>query len=242
MAKRFEQRIIMVTGATTGLGRALSLALAREGANVVALARNENGLADTQAHVEKAGGRCLCIPFDLGGFDAYDDLMAGLAQHVPHLDGLVHAAGQLDRCAPMQHVKPDAFRQMLDIHLAAPNLLTRALFPLLEHAESASVIFTACDMSNKTQPNWHGYGIAKGALRHCVELWQMEHPKKAIRFNALNPGRMRTTSFMRAYPGLDPGSVPPPSEACDSFLYLLSDAARDIRGQLLDSASLPGRE
>jgi len=235
MNNRFEQHIIMVTGATTGLGRALCLALAREGANVIALARSEDGLADIQGHIEKAGGRCLCVPFDLSSFDAYDELLGGLSHHIPHLNGLVHAAGQLDRCAPMEHVKPEAFRQMLDIHLAAPNLLTRALFPLLERAKATSVIFTACDMSQKTQPNWHGYGIAKGALCHSVELWQMEHPKKAIRFNALNPGRMRTTSFMRAYPGLDPGTVPPPAETCEAFLYLLSDDAKDIRGQLLDA-------
>ena len=97
---------------------------------------------------------------------------------------------------------------------------------------------TILNISQKAQPNWHGYGIAKSALRHSAELWQMEHPKKAIRFNALNPGRMRTTAFMRAYPGLDPASIPSPTEACEPFLYLLSDAARNIRGQLLDAKTM----
>jgi len=238
MSKRFAGRIFMVTGASSGLGRAICAALGREGANVLALARNEDALADTQAAVESAGGRCLAIPFDLTRYAEFPHLFDALKQQVPHLDGLVHAAGELNRCAPMRFVEATRFRRMIDINLTAPNLLTQALFPLLTQAATASVIFTTCDMAEQAQPNWHGYGLAKAALVHAAAMWQLEHPDTSIRFNAVNPGRMRTELMRRAFPGLDPMDVPPPEKAVAAFLYLLSDAARDIRGRHLSAAEL----
>jgi NAD(P)-dependent dehydrogenase (short-subunit alcohol dehydrogenase family) len=238
MSKRFENKIIMVTGASSGLGRAIAQQLGREGANVIALGRVTEALEVTQTRIEEAGGRCLCIPFDLTEFDNYGKLFLALKDQVPHLDGLVHCAGSLKRCAPMQHVKPDVFRGALDIHLTAPNLLTQIMFPLLKRAESASVIFTTCDMIEEDQANWHGYGLAKRALGYAAAMWQAEHPSKAICFNTINPGRMRTRSFERAYPGLSPATVPVAADIAPAFLQILSDDSRNIRGQLLQASDL----
>ena len=228
----------MVTGASSGLGRAIAQQLGAEGANVIALGRVTEALEVTQSRIEEAGGRCLCIPFDLTDFDNYGKLFLTLKDQIPHLDGLVHCAGSLKRCAPMQHVKPDTFRGALDIHLTAPNLLTQIMFPLLKRAASASVIFTTCDMISEDLANWHGYGLAKRALGYAAAMWQAEHPSKAMRFNTINPGRMRTRSFERAFPGLSPATVPVAAEIAPAFLEILSDAARDIRGQLLTAGDL----
>jgi NAD(P)-dependent dehydrogenase (short-subunit alcohol dehydrogenase family) len=238
MSKRFENKIIMVTGASSGLGRAIAQQLGAEGASVIALGRVEEALTVTQNRIEEAGGRCLCIPFDLTDFDNYGKLFLALKDQVPHLDGLVHCAGSLKRCAPMQHVKPDVFRGALDIHLTAPNLITQIMFPLLKRAESASVIFTTCDMIEEDQANWHGYGLAKRALGYAAAMWQAEHPSKPMRFNTINPGRMRTRSFERAYPGLAPSTVPVAAEIAPAFLKILSDDAKEIRGQLLQASDL----
>ncbi|HKI60055.1 MAG TPA: SDR family NAD(P)-dependent oxidoreductase [Mariprofundaceae bacterium] len=238
MSKRFENKIIMVTGASSGLGRAIAQQLGAEGASVIAIGRVAEALEVTQARIEEAGGRCLCIPFDLTDFDNYGKLFLALKDQIPHLDGLVHCGGSLKRCAPMQYVKPDVFRGALDIHLTAPNLLTQIMFPLLKRAESASIIFTTCDMIEDDQPNWHGYGLAKRALGYAAAMWQAEHPAKAMRFNTINPGRMRTRSFERAYPGLNPETVPLASDIAPVFLQILSDEARETRGQLLQASDL----
>jgi NAD(P)-dependent dehydrogenase (short-subunit alcohol dehydrogenase family) len=238
MSKRFENKIIMVTGASSGLGRAIAQQLGAEGANVIALGRVAEALEVTQSRIEEANGRCLCIPFDLTDFDNYGKLFLALKDQVPHLDGMVHCAGSLKRCAPMQHVKPDVFRGALDIHLTAPNLLTQIMFPLLKRAESASVIFTTCDMIEEDQANWHGYGLAKRALGYAAAMWQAEHPSEAIRYNTINPGRMRTRSFERAYPGLSPATVPVATDIAPAFLQILSDETRETRGQLLNAVDL----
>lgn len=238
MSKQFKDRIIMVTGASDGIGQQVAVALGAAGARVIALGRKEDGLAATQKRIEELGGSCLCIPFDLMKFDDYGKLFLALKNQVPHLDGLVHCAGYIERCTPMQYVKTEDFRKMLDIHLTAPNMLTQTMLPLLKRAEAASIIFTSCDMINEDQANWHAYGLAKRALGYAAAMWQAEHADKPYRFNTLNPGRVRTELFMRAFGGMHPGEVPPASSVVPAYLHLLSDESRELRGQSLQASDL----
>lgn len=217
----FKDKIILITGASSGLGKALCLELAKTGCNIIALARHEAGLVKLQKAIEEAGGRCLAIPFNLTKFDQYQDLFDALKTQIPHLDGVVHAAGDLNRCTPMQFIASKDFQKMLDIHLTAPNMLTQSLLPLLEQAKAAQIIFVSCDMAEKAAPNWHAYGISKAALMHTAQMWQLEHPQKNMTFQVVNPGRMRTELMRRAYPGLDPLTIPLPSEAIAPFLDIL---------------------
>lgn len=238
MSQQFKDRIIMVTGASDGIGQQVVAALGEAGASVIALGRSEDGLQQTMERVEELGGRCLCIPFDLNDFENYAKLFLSLKNQIPHLDGLVHCAGDMDRCTPLQYVKVDDFRKMLDIHLTAPNMLTQIMFPLLRRAEAASVIFTSCDMVDKDMANWHGYGMAKRALAYAAAMWQMEHPDKPFRFNTLNPGRVRTKLFKRTYGGEHPEMVPPASSVTPAYLYLLSDESKALRGQTVHASDL----
>jgi len=238
-----KQAIVMVTGASSGLGRALCIALARQGTNVVALGRDSEALAETQLAVEEEGGRCLCIPFDLLEFDAYGKLFLALKDQIPHLDALIHCAGALNRCTPMQYVKADDFRSMLDIHLAAPNLLTQIMLPLLRRAHTSTVIFTSCDMMHDDLPNWHGYGMAKRALNYAAAMWHAEQPDTPYRFVTLNPGKMRTTLFKRAYGGMHPNEVPPAADAVEGFLRVLAAPGEAVNGRALnlsEALELPG--
>jgi NAD(P)-dependent dehydrogenase (short-subunit alcohol dehydrogenase family) len=238
MGKSLQDRIIMVTGAANGIGQAVAIAAGAEGANVVALDREEHGLEQTLEQIEAQGGRCLCIPFDLLKFDNYDKLFLALKDQIPHMDGLVHCAGALSRCTPMQYVETKDFRKMIDINLTAPNILTQSMFPLLKRAEAASVIFTTCDMIDEDQPNWHGYGMAKRALGYSAAMWQAEHHQKPYRFNTLNPGRVRTELFKRAYPGILPKTMPKADTVVPAYMHLLSDASKELRGQTLKAGEL----
>jgi len=238
MSKTFKDRIVMVTGASDGIGQQLAAALGEAGASVIAIGRNEDGLQQTLERIEELGGRCLCVPFDLLKFDDYGKLFLSLKDQVPRLDGLVHCAGDLDRCTPMQYVKTEAFRKMLDINLTAPNMLTQMMLPLLKRADAASIIFTSCDMVDEDQANWHAYGLAKRALAYAAAMWQKEHAEQPYRFNTLNPGQVYTELFKRAFAGMHPSEVAQPSAAAAAYLYLLSDASKDLRGQSLHARDL----
>ncbi|MBL4775394.1 MAG: SDR family NAD(P)-dependent oxidoreductase [Mariprofundus sp.] len=238
MSKTFKDRIIMVTGASDGIGQQLAAALGEAGANVIALGRNEDGLQQTMQRIEEQGGRCLCVPFDLTDFDNYGKLFLSLKDQIPHLDGLVHCAADLDRCTPMQYIKTDTFRKMLDINLTAPNMLTQMMLPLLKRADAASVIFTTCDMVEEDQTNWHAYGMAKRALAYAAAMWQKEHAEQAYRFNTLNPGRVYTELFKRAFAGMHPSEVASVESVVPAYLYLLSDDSKALRGQTLQASDL----
>jgi len=238
MCTEFKDRIIMVTGASDGIGQRVAAALGEAGANVIALGRNEDGLQQTLERIEELGGRCLCVPFDLMDFDDYGKLFLSLKDQIPHLDGLVHCAGSIDRCTPLQYVKTDVFRQMLDIHLTAPNMLTQIMLPLLKRAEAASIVFTTCDMVDKDQKNFHAYGFAKRALAYAAAVWQAEQPDKPYRFNTLNPGCVRTELFKRAFGGTHPKEVPAVSSVVPAYLYLLSDQSKELRGQTIHARDL----
>lgn len=238
MTYGLKDKIIMVTGGSDGIGRAVAAALGEEGANVVVLGRKEEALAVTQARVEELGGQCLAIPFDLLKFDDYGKLFLALKDQIPHLDGLVHCAGELARCSPMTDIKVKDFRKMLDINLTAPNMLTQMMMPLIKRAEAASVIFTSCDMAEEDQMHWHGYGMAKRALPYAAAMWQGENPQKPYRFNTLNPGRVRTEIFKRAYPGLHGRHVPAPVVVAPAYLQLLSEQSKDVRGQSLNAVDM----
>ncbi|EAU55919.1 SDR family NAD(P)-dependent oxidoreductase [Mariprofundus ferrooxydans] len=228
-----DKSIVMVTGASAGLGRAVCVSLGKMGANVIALARDVDALAKTQDLVEQAGGRCLCVPFDLLEFDAYGKLFLRLKDQIPHLDGLIHCAGSLQYCTPMQYVKTDDFRAMLDIHLTAPNMLTQSMLPLIRRAEEATVVFTSCEMLDNDLPNWHAYGLAKRALGYAAAMWHAEHADKAYRFVTIDPGRMRTALFRRAFMGMDPMEVPGPEQAAEGFLRMLAATADAVNGKSL---------
>lgn len=238
MSDWFSGRIVLVTGAASGIGAALIHALARRGVNVLALDIDETALGECCDAIEVGGGRCLGIPFDLLQFDQYDALFLALKEQVPHLDGLVHCASSFKRCTPMEYAKHDDFRTMLDIHLTAPNMLTQSMFPLLRRAEAASVVFTACDMTVDNQKNWHGYGMAKRALPYAASMWQGEHPNKPYRFNCLNPGRVRTPLFDRAFKGILRSSIPLPKTVVPAYLRLLHPDTANLRGQSLHCSDL----
>lgn len=233
-----KDKIILVTGASDGIGAAVASALGEEGANVVILSRKDDQLQQTQARIEHLGGRCLVVSFDLLKFDDYGKLFLALKDQIPHLDGLVHCAGEMDRCTPMAYIKAEEFRKMLDINLTAPNMLTQILLPLLKRAPAASVIFTSCDMVDDDQLHWHAFGLAKRALPYAAAMWQGESPDQACRFNVLNPGRVRTEMFKRAYPGLHGRHVPAPVVLAPAYLQLLSDQSSDIRGKSLHAIDL----
>ena len=238
MSKAFKDRIIMVTGASDGIGQHVAAALGEAGANVIAIGRSEDGLQQTLERIEELGGRCLCVPFDLTDFDNYGKLFLSLKDQIPHLDGLVHCAAAIDRCTPMQYIKTDVFRKSLDINLTAPNMLTQMMLPLLRRADAASVIFTSCDMVEEDQTNWHAYGMAKRALAYAASMWQNEHPEKPYRFNTLNPGKVRTELFKRTFGGMHPKEVPAPNSVVPAYLYLLSDDSKDVRGQSLHACDI----
>ncbi len=231
-------RVILVTGAGTGLGRSLALACAAHGATLVLLGPVQRTLEKVYDEIEAAGGaQPALFVMDLLTAEApnFGDLADTLALNLGRLDGLVHNAALLPYLSRIDDLEPESWQQVLKVNLTAPFLLTQACLPLLRQAPDASVIFTSDRVGRCGKAYWGAYGVSKFGLEGLSQILAEElRDTSAIRVNSLDPGALRTDLRARTYPGMDPDQWPLPEVAVPAFLYLLGPDSRGVTGQALD--------
>jgi NAD(P)-dependent dehydrogenase (short-subunit alcohol dehydrogenase family) len=231
-------RAILVTGAGSGLGRALAIECARAGASVILSGRTGAKLERVYDEIEALGAPQPAIAaLDLAVATAvdYDGLARVIGDEFGKLDGLVHAAGLLGDRSPLEQYDVPTWCKVLHVNLTAPFILTQVLLPNLRKSEDASVIFVSSGVVKQPRPFWGAYAVAKAGLESVRSMLAEELEGEAnIRVNSVNPGRMRTAMRAAAYPAEDPNTVPPPESVSGPFLYLLSERGRGIDGQFID--------
>ena len=230
-------RTILVTGATSGLGRALSLALARHGATVILSGRNKTKLERVYDEIEKLGApQPALAQLDLATATAqdYDALATVIDGEFAALDGLVHAAALLGDRAPLEQYDIPTWCRVLHVNLTAPLILTQVLLPQLRKSAAASVLFVSSGVVYDPGPYWGAYAVSKSGLEAVRTLFSRELGTVSnVRINSVNPGPLRTPMRAAAYPGEDPDSLRLPDAVCDAFLHLLGADSHGINGQHL---------
>lgn len=231
-------RVILVTGASSGLGRAASLAFARHGATVALLARSEAGLDAVYDEIVAAGGAEPAIfPFDLAAADdrGLETLAGTMGHHLKRLDGILHSAHAFYNLTPIELQTIDQWQTLMRVNLIAPFALTRACLALLRRAPDASVIFTGETHGHRPAAYWGGYAVAKAGLETLTRIWSDELDAEAnIRLNTLVPGQVATSLRARTHPGLDPSTLPSVDDLMPCYLYLMGPDSRSIRGRIVE--------
>ncbi len=232
-------RVILVTGASGGLGSALAKACAALGARVVLSGRKVTRLeAVYDAIVASGAPRPSIAPLDLERADAthYAALMEAVRSEFGRLDGLAHVAGLLGERAPIEHYDVVTWMKVMHVNVNATFILTQALLPLLRASEDASVVFTTSGVSVRGRAYWGAYAASKFAVEGLMQVLADEVENTThIRVNSVNPGKLRTPMRAKAYPGEDPASVPLPEQALSPFLYLLGPDSRGVNGRRFDA-------
>lgn len=222
--QKLTGQVAVVTGASRGIGRATALMLAREGAHVIAVARNVAGLESLDDAIKAFGTKdgATLVPLDLKDHAALDRLGASILGRWGALDILVGNAGVLGPITPVEHITPQKFQEMLDVNLTANWRLIRALGPLLRESKSGGrAVFISSGAARRSKPYWGGYSMSKAALESLVKIWAAEHEKTTLRVNLFNPGATRTEMRAAAMPGEDPMSLPTPETVAEAMLPLL---------------------
>jgi NAD(P)-dependent dehydrogenase (short-subunit alcohol dehydrogenase family) len=232
-------RVILITGAAGGLGRALALECARAGAGVILAGRNLTKLERLYDEIEAMGAaRPAVAVLDLATATAveYDALAGVIDREFGKLDGLVHAAALLGDRTPLEQFDVPTWCKVVHVNLTAPFILTQVLLPALRKSSDASVIFVSSGVVKKSRPYWGAYAVSKTGLEAVRGMWAEElEGEPNIRLNSVNPGRMRTAMRAAAYPAEDPDTVPSPQSVSAVFLYLLSARGRAIDGEFIDA-------
>lgn len=236
-------RIVLVTGASDGIGQALSLALARQGATVALLGRNQRKLIRTYDRIVADGGpQPALLPFNLETAAAaeYDALFDALDREFGRLDGLAHVAGILGDLSPIEQYDVPTWCKVLHVNLTAAFLLTRTLLPLLRKSEDASIVFTTSTVGRVGRAYWGAYSASKFGTEGLMQVLAHEMAGTTrIRVNALNPGPTRTAMRRQAFPAEDADRLPEPGAVLAPYLYLLGPAGRDVSGASIDCQQRP---
>jgi NAD(P)-dependent dehydrogenase (short-subunit alcohol dehydrogenase family) len=232
--RRLADRVALITGASRGIGAAVAVRFAAEGAHVVLVARTVGGLEEVDDQVQKAGGRATLVPMDLADHVKIDQMAAALHQRFERLDVLVGNAGMLGTLSPMGHIEPKEWERVLAVNLTANWRLIRAMDPLLRMSEAGRAIFVTSGVARGVFPYWGAYAASKAGLEHMVRTWAGEVAKTPVRVNLLDPGIVRTRMRAQAFPGENPDKLRPPEAITDAFVALAAeDCAR--HGELVQA-------
>jgi NAD(P)-dependent dehydrogenase (short-subunit alcohol dehydrogenase family) len=218
--KRLAGRVALVTGASRGIGRAVALAMAREGAHVIITARTTGALEELDDEIQQAGGSATILQLDLKRLEKIDQLGPTLYQRWGKLDILVGNAGFLGALSPIAHVTDDAWTNVMSTNLAANWRLIRTLDPLLQRSDAGRAIFVTSGAADKATAYWGLYAASKAALETIVKTYAAEVSTTNVRANLINPGATRTNMRAKAYPGEDANLLPTPDEIAPLFVEL----------------------
>jgi NAD(P)-dependent dehydrogenase (short-subunit alcohol dehydrogenase family) len=232
-------RVILVTGAGSGIGQAAAKSFAAHGATIILLGRTLSKLEAVYDEIIQAGHPQPAIyPMNLETAtpNDYENITSILDNEFGRLDGLLHNAGQLGTLTPIEHYDIKQWYQVMQVNLNAPFLLTKACLELMKRATEASMIFTSSNVGQKGRAYWGAYSVSHFAIEGLMQILADElETNTSIRVNSINPGAVRTAMRVNAYPGENPQNVPLPEDIMPLYLYLMGPDSREINGQTLNA-------
>jgi NAD(P)-dependent dehydrogenase (short-subunit alcohol dehydrogenase family) len=227
MSGRLAGRIAVVTGASRGIGRAVALRFAAEGAHVVALGRTVGALEELDDEIGKTGGSATLVPVDLTELDKLDALGPSLYQRFGRADVFVANAGALGTLGPVSHHPHKDWETTFAVNVHANWRLIRSLEPALRLSDAGRAIFVTSGAARRHTAYWGAYAASKAALESMALTWAAELAHTNIRVNLLSPGPTRTRMRAAAFPGEDPETLKTPESLAGLFVDLASpDCAR----------------
>ncbi|CAL9416747.1 Glucose 1-dehydrogenase 2 [Streptomyces sp. enrichment culture] len=243
MTQRFTGRTALVTGAGSGIGRAVARALAAEGANVVVAGRRREPLDETVALIEAAGGKALAVPADVSRAADVEAAVAAAVEHFGSLDVAVNNAGVLDGRGPVADVDEDAWRRLIDINVTGVFLALRAEVRRMRTQPGGGAIVNIASRIgvHSRLPGTTGYAVSKAAVSVLTRGAALDHIADGVRINAVSPGPTETAMSLK--PGeteaqraermrteLPLGRTSTLDEVAAAVLYLASDDAASVVG------------
>jgi NAD(P)-dependent dehydrogenase (short-subunit alcohol dehydrogenase family) len=217
-----DKRIILVTGASRGIGRAAALQLAEEGAHVIALARSKLALEEVGDKIMAAGGEATLVPLDLTDHEGIIRLGEALMDRFGRLDGWVANAAILGTIGPLATIGPRSFEQTINVNLTANWRLISALTPVLQNSKSPHIVFVTSSVARRPRAFWGPYQTAKAGLEALALGWADETDALGFKINLFDPGGTRTGMRAEAMPGEDPLTLPTPESVAEKLVPLLS--------------------
>jgi NAD(P)-dependent dehydrogenase (short-subunit alcohol dehydrogenase family) len=220
--KQLAGKVVLVTGASRGIGYAAAKEAAIRGAHVVAIARTVGGLEELDDEIQELGSTTTLVPLDLSDGDAIDRLGAAIFERWGMLDGLIANAAALGTLSPLPHLAPEEFDNIFKLNVTANFRLLRSMDLLLRQSEAGRAVFVSSSSSRSARPYWGLYASSKAALEAMVKSYAGEMASTTVRANVYHPGAVRTAMRAKAMPGEDPRTLPVPSMVAPKLIDMIT--------------------
>ncbi|MGM7702529.1 SDR family NAD(P)-dependent oxidoreductase [Pseudalkalibacillus sp. Hm43] len=232
-----ETQVVMITGASKGLGRAVARAFAKQGANLAICARGEVKLQEVAKELEALGAEVLAVTADASDARDIERFVSLTETTFGRIDVLINNASKLGP-SPMPYLADypsDEFLEVLRVNAAGPFMLTKRVLPGMLQRDRGSIINVTSEAGNVGYAGWGAYGVSKFALEGVTGIWADEVSETGVRINMVDPGEMNTEMHDLAVPDCD-YELAEPEDLTDVFLYLASLESKE-NGQRLEAQS-----
>ena len=231
MVGRLSQKVALVTGASQGIGRAISLALAGEGAKVVLAARNEQNLAETANAIRQAGGEAEVIPVDLQDEGSIQQLVSQTRQRCKRLDILVNNAGVVF-AGKLQETSTAQWDRCMNVNSRGAFILCREAIGLLRESGRGYIVNISSVVGVKGYANQIAYTASKHALRGMSIALAQELKDEPIRVHTICPGGVDTEMVSSVRPDINKDELIQPDEIAELVIYLVTHQGNAVIDEL----------
>ncbi|WP_042353570.1 SDR family NAD(P)-dependent oxidoreductase [Bacillus rubiinfantis] len=231
-----NQQVVMITGASKGLGRALTLAFAKNGAKLAICARSLEDLLKVKKEAEDLGAQVLAVSADVANQRDVERFVANTELTYGRIDVLINNASILGP-SPIPYLldyPEEDFAEVLRVNAFSPFLVTRRVLPGMLERNQGSIINVTSEAGHTGFAGWGAYGISKFAVEGLTQTWADELSKTKVRLNMVDPGEMNTEMHHLAVPDCD-YPLANPEDVVDIFLYLASEQASHLNGKRLSA-------
>lgn len=236
-----HNKTICITGAGSGIGRAISMAYAKAGAELILLSKSQEKLESLYDEImEQSWTEPYLFPmdFETAGPETYQNLVDGIKNKIGHLDGLLHNASQLGQMAAIEQYPPQDWAKTIHTNLTSPFLLTQTLLPLLKLSSNSSIIFTSSGVAVKPRGLWGAYAVSKAGTDNLMSILSIELKNTNINVFSINPGPTATAMRAQAFPFENKNELKKPADLSPAYIYLMTEAANKLSGQRLNADEL----
>jgi NAD(P)-dependent dehydrogenase (short-subunit alcohol dehydrogenase family) len=232
-------KLVLVTGASRGIGRAVAIAAASAGAELIITGRTIGALEEVDDAIKQAGSNATIVELDMKDGPAMPRLAAAIHGRWGRLDGLVANAAMLPALTPVAHIQTASWDDTIAVNLTGQWHLIKAMDPLLQAAPNGRAIILSSAASTGSQPFWGPYAASKAGLEALGRSWAGETEQTRLRINMIDPGGTATTMRSSAFPGEDQRNLPQPEDIAPAFISLLGDDCQH-HGDLLLARDMLG--
>ena len=233
-----SSKIVLITGASRGIGRAAALALAKNGHHVIATGRTIGALEELDDDITAAGGEATLVQMDLRDRPALMNLATAVQERWGRLDVMIANAGVLGVLTPASHLDEDIWDEVIDTNLSAVWRMIRVFDTLLQQSSNGRAIIVTSSASNGAHyPFWSAYSASKAGVEALTQSWASEVRNTNLKVNLLDPGGVGTSMYGSAFPGANLKEMPQPEDIAPAFVKLAADDC-PYHGQVIRASNL----